>query len=134
MIPPDVLQKWPSLRALGLVVRSRFYLAKGTESNDAVLFILNAPKTTAAQLLANTRQHWGVENGLHRTLDVAFDEDSHRVRRSNAAANLTVIRKLALMIVKNPAIKDNKSVAIRRLRAAMEEDYVLELLALRPLS
>lgn len=133
MLPPDVLAKWPSVNALGLVCRSRFDIAKGTESNEAALFILNDPKTTSAQLLAITRGHWGVENGLHRTLDVTFKEDEHRVRRTHAAANLTVIRKLALMILKNPAINDKKSVALRRLRAAMEEDYVLELLALRPL-
>lgn len=133
MIPPEILAKWPSVKAFGLVVRSRFDVAKGTESNEAALFILNDPKTTSAQVLAMTRGHWGVENGLHRTLDVTFKEDEHRVRRANAAANLTVIRKLALMFLKNPAINDKKSIALRRLRAAMEEDYVLELLSLRPL-
>ena len=50
----------------------------------------------AQTILNTTRLHWGIENGLHRCLDVAFREESCAVHLLQAAANLGVIRKLAL--------------------------------------
>jgi predicted transposase YbfD/YdcC len=40
----------------------------------------------------SVRSHWGIENQLHRVLDVAFSEDNYRIRKDNAPQNLAVIR------------------------------------------
>lgn len=56
----------------------------------------------AQELLAATRGHWGIENGLHRRRDVTFQEDAIRQTRKNggrvqaAFNNLTIgiLRKL----------------------------------------
>lgn len=52
----------------------------------------------AEAILNATRLHWGIENGLHRCLDVAFRDDASVVHLRQAAANLGIIRKLALNI------------------------------------
>ena len=46
------------------------------------------------------RGHWGIENHLHWQLDVSFREDDCRVRTGHAAANLSVIRRFALGLLK----------------------------------
>ncbi|MCY3660399.1 MAG: ISAs1 family transposase [Caldilineaceae bacterium] len=51
-------------------------------------------------LLALVRGHWGVENGLHRTLDVQFREDDCRLRRGHAPAVMAILRRAALNMVK----------------------------------
>ena len=44
--------------------------------------------------------HWGVENGLHWELDVVFGEDLSQLRKDNSAANMNIIRKLVINILK----------------------------------
>ena len=43
----------------------------------------------------------GIENGLHWVLDVAFGEDLNRARQKNAQANLGVLRRVAVSMIKN---------------------------------
>ena len=45
------------------------------------------------------RAHWGIENNLHWVLDAILDEDYCLVRKDNAAANLSVLRKIVLNIL-----------------------------------
>ena len=52
--------------------------------------------TDAVQAAHAIRTHWSVENNLHWVLDVIFNEDYCLVRKDNAAANLNVLRKIAL--------------------------------------
>lgn len=40
------------------------------------------------------------ESGLHWTLDVSFGEDDHRVRVDNASENLSRVRRIDLMLLK----------------------------------
>ena len=48
---------------------------------------------------------------LHWHLDVTFLEDASRARKGNAAQNLSLIRKLALQVVKN--YSDKRSIRKR---------------------
>jgi predicted transposase YbfD/YdcC len=41
------------------------------------------------------RGHWGIENTLHWTLDVTFQEDLSRVRKGHGAQNMALVRKFA---------------------------------------
>jgi predicted transposase YbfD/YdcC len=51
------------------------------------------------------RGHWSIENQLHWVLDVAFHEDSSKVRKDNAPENLAIIRHIALNLLKQDAEK-----------------------------
>ena len=54
------------------------------------------------------REHWGVENELHYTLDVTFTEDASRVRKGNGPQITAAFRRVALSILKSDTtIKDN---------------------------
>lgn len=56
--------------------------------------------TDAATFRQAVRGHWGIENGLHRVLDIAFREDESRARMGASAANLVVLRHIALNLLK----------------------------------
>ena len=78
------------------------------------------------------RAHWAIENNLHWVLDIAFDEDSNRTRNGHSAANLAVIRHIALNLIK--AEKTAKvGVKIKQLKAGWDNNYLLHILGLTQL-
>jgi hypothetical protein len=69
-----------------------------------------------------TRAHWGIENGLHWTLDVVFREDECRARTGHSARNLSVLRKCSISMLRKD--KDAKQgLHRRRLHADRDESY-----------
>lgn len=80
-----------------------------------------------AQLLNIVREHWGIENRLHWTLDVVFDEDLARNRKDNAPANLAILRRLALNIAR--AHPDKKTSMRGKLkRAGWDQSFMFDML------
>lgn len=73
------------------------------------------------------RTHWGIENQLHWTLDVVFKEDASRVRTGFADQNLSIIRRMALNL-----LKQEKTLKVgiqnKRMRAAWDNDYLVKIL------
>lgn len=49
----------------------------------------------ARQWLAVDRQHWGIENRTHHTLDVTYREDESRVRHPNAVSVLGIFTRVS---------------------------------------
>src|SRR5438128_11066396 len=72
------------------------------------------------------RSHWAIENNLHWTLDVTFNEDQSRLRTGHGAKNMAVIRHFALNLVRKAS--DKRSIKRRRKRAAWDPDYLLQIL------
>lgn len=80
-----------------------------------------------AQLLEIVRQHWGIENRLHWTLDVVLDEDQARNRKDNAPANLAILRRLALNIAR--AHPDKKtSMRAKLKRAGWDQNFIFDMI------
>ena len=77
-----------------------------------------------AQLI---RDHWGIENKLHWSLDVCFAEDDSRLRQGHAAENLSRLRRLALNLLKQEK-STRLSLPRKRKRAAWRHDYLLTVL------
>lgn len=47
------------------------------------------------------RSHWGIENRLHWVKDVVFqEEDDSHIRLGNAPANLSILRAIALNLLR----------------------------------
>jgi predicted transposase YbfD/YdcC len=79
------------------------------------------------RLLHITRSHWGIENRLHRVLDVHFAEDRNRARKDNAPENLAILRRLALNILR--AHSDRTSVRRQIKRAAWDDALLMTTLS-----
>lgn len=101
---------------------------RGEVSSDIRYFLTSATLDGAA-LAAAVRNHWAIENSLHWVLDIGFREDECRVRNRNAAANLSVIRKIAINLIK--ADKSQKgSINGRRKAAGWDNDYMQKIIGL----
>jgi predicted transposase YbfD/YdcC len=72
------------------------------------------------------RGHWAIENKLHWTLDVVFNEDQSRLRKGHGAKNMAVVRHFAINLVR--AANDKRSVKSRRKVAGWDTDYLAALL------
>ena len=90
--------EWPNLKAVGMVRCQRTEKKTGKESLETRFFITSL--TDAGKACEAMRSHWGVENGLHWELDVVFGEDLSQLRKDNSAANMNIIRKLVINILK----------------------------------
>ena len=73
------------------------------------------------------RGHWGIENGLHWVLDVAFREDESRVRIGNAPENLALLRRMALTLLREEKTA-KVGIKAKRLKSGWSEDYLLRVL------
>lgn len=81
----------------------------------------------AAVDAAAVRGHWSIENRLHWQLDVTFQEDQSRVRNGHADANLSILRRATLSLLKNNRTQ-KIGIKGKRLVAAASDDYLLEVL------
>ena len=81
---------------------------------------------SAAAFAEAARSHWGIENNLHWTLDVTFNEDQSRLRTGHGAKNMAVVRHFALNLVRQCA--DKRSIKRRRKRAAWDPKFLLDIL------
>jgi predicted transposase YbfD/YdcC len=87
------------LRAVGMALTERTD-ARGGSCLEARYYILSV-LLTAEEFAEAVRGHWSIENNLHWQLDVSFREDECRVRTDPAPANLSVIRRFALGLLRN---------------------------------
>lgn len=101
---------------------------RGATKSD-IRYFLTSSGTDGPTLAAAVRDHWAIENSLHWVLDVGFREDDSRLRDRNAAANLAVIRKIAINLVK--ADKPQKeSIKGRRKAAGWDNEYMQKIAGL----
>jgi predicted transposase YbfD/YdcC len=90
-------ERWQGLRTLVRVEATRVVDGKESIENR---FYISSRLLSASEALNASRGHWSIENELHWVLDVAFREDECRVRAGHAAENLSMLRQLALSLLK----------------------------------
>jgi predicted transposase YbfD/YdcC len=114
---------WPEAAAVVLVNRSREVAGQRTTTSH---YYLGSFAGTAAEFARWARGHWDIENGLHWVLDVVFREDRSRVRQEHAGANLAMIRRIAVSLLRRAPGKG--SGVTKRLKAGWDENYLLHVL------
>jgi predicted transposase YbfD/YdcC len=112
-------ESWPGLKVVGMCFSEREI--KGSMTSELRYFI-GSRKADAKAYGRWLRGHWGIENNLHWQLDVSFDEDGNREHGRVAAANLALVRKLALALLERHP--DKASIKRKRFKAAMSTDYL----------
>jgi predicted transposase YbfD/YdcC len=119
---------WAGLKAFGCIRSSR--TIQGNTTTVYRYFLTSL--TDTAQFARSVRAHWGIENKLHWTLDVAFREDYARNRKDHSAANLAVLRKITVNLLRlEPTEKYGKqkfSLGRKRMYASYNPEFLLKIL------
>jgi len=104
-------------------------MTDGSKTVDARYFITSFTHVeTAAKSM---RSHWEIENNLHWTLDMMYNEDYIRSRKDHSPQNLAVLRKTALNLFKtapNPTGKANFSFHKKQITCMCDDDYLITIL------
>jgi len=114
---------WTNLCVIGMCASER---TAGGETTTEVRYFIGSKRAKARYYGQRLRGHWGIENSLHWQMDLTFREDASRISRRNGAENFALLRRLALTLLKRHPEK--RSVACKRLAAALDTDFLEEVL------
>jgi predicted transposase YbfD/YdcC len=117
-VDPDGL--WRDLSAVGTAITESTD-SQGRCRSEARYYILSA-LLSAKEFAEAVRGHRGIEDNLHWQLDVSFREDECRVRTDHAPANLSVIRRFALGLLKRET-SCRRGIETKRLKCAASDEY-----------
>jgi len=120
----DGKENWAALKSIVRITSIRDIKGAQTEEER---FYISSKLQTAEYFNKAVRAHWGIENSLHWSLDVQFNEDKSRKRKDNAAENFATVRRIALTKLTNTPFKRH-GVNNRRLIASWNEEYLKEVL------
>lgn len=115
--------EFAGLKAFGRIEETREIDGKAT--TEVRIFALSR-KLSPQALLETARAHWQIENALHWQLDVSFREDAARNRKDNGPANIAVLRRRALDVVRRDQTKG--SITEKLKRAGWNDRFLLKLL------
>jgi predicted transposase YbfD/YdcC len=120
----DGKQNWKNLITIGMVIQDKEVNNK--RSVESRYFICSINKD--AKLFAKgVRDHWGIENKVHWCLDIAFREDESRMRKGHSAGNFSVVRHIALNMLRHESTL-KVGIKNKRLKAAWDNGYLLKVL------
>jgi len=115
--------RFPQLTTIAMV-ESR--IERGDKIETERRSYISSRTLSAADFAEAVRGHWAIENNLHWTLDVTFNEDQSRLRIGHGAKNMAVVRHFALNLVRQVA--DKRSIKRRRKCAAFDPEFLMEIL------
>lgn len=115
---------WYGLRQWCRITRTRTDLKQGKTTTETVYMITSLPvsMTTPKQLLALNRNHWSIENKLHRVRDTLLHEDASTIRTGNAPQAMAALRNITVRLLRNI----HKSPTIAREKAARNLNVALK--------
>jgi len=114
------LDRWAKLKGIIEVVTDREDKGKISKERRYYITSLDADGERCGRVV---KSHWGIENNLHRQLDINFVEDASVVNTGYAAENLATFRRLALNM-----LGSGKGLLERRKKAGWNENYLTEII------
>jgi predicted transposase YbfD/YdcC len=125
-VPEDfpLREQWPTLQALGMAMNVT--VRDGKETSEVRYYILST-FPNGRRFAEAVRGHWGIENNLHWQLDVTFGEDDLRIRCGHGPANMSILMRTALALLKKET-SNGRGIATKRLAAGWNESYLEKIL------
>lgn len=123
------VNEWQNSTAVVKIESIREFKNSDKPTETATRYYISSLATNTEYFQRAIRSHWGIENKLHWTLDVAFSEDASRKRIGNSAQNFSLITKIALNLLKNEKT-DKQGVKGKRLKAGWDNQYLLKIINL----
>jgi predicted transposase YbfD/YdcC len=108
------------------IVRVRSRTGLKDKSRFDTRYFIASTHLTAERAGHAVRGHWLVENALHWTLDVVFNDDQSRLRKGHGAHNMAIVRHFAINLVRT--VNDKRSIKLRRKKAGWNPQYLASIL------
>jgi predicted transposase YbfD/YdcC len=120
--------RFPDLKS---IARVKAEVEQAGATTRSLRYYLSSATLSPERLAHAVRGHWGIENGLHRVLDVVFRDDQSRLRRGHGGArNMAIVRHFAINLVRLG--KDNRSIKTTRKLAGWKTAELARLLSPPP--
>jgi len=120
---PDDAPDFPGLAAFGRIEAER--TPDGRRPKRLMHYVALSKVLTPKAALDVNRSHWSIENQSHWQLDVVLREDDARTRKNYGPQNLSVIRRIALDMLR--AHPDQRSIRRKMNLAAWQPKFFYEL-------
>jgi predicted transposase YbfD/YdcC len=125
--PLPELAQWPGLQSVIVVETIRMAHQQAPVTSDYRVYISSLMRSATA-FVTMIRQHWDIENKLHWSLDVTFNEDRCRIRKDHAPENMTAARHIALNLLRQEH-SQYRSLRQKRFLCGLDEHYLLTVLS-----
>ncbi len=97
------------------------------KTTHEVQFYITSLASDANKIGSAIRQHWGIENSVHWTLDVTFHEDESQIRSLHSPQNFALLRRIALNALEREPTS-HRSIRQKSRRSAMNDHYMVSVL------
>jgi predicted transposase YbfD/YdcC len=103
-------EKWKTIQSIIRIDSTREVTQRGSKkiTRETRYHISSLKDPTPAVALRAVRDHWGIENTLHWTLDMSFNEDYSRIRKENAPEVMAIFRHMAINILQQGKREEKK--------------------------
>jgi len=117
------IDKWQKLLTIGVVILTA--IRNGKETTE-LRFFISSLGLGVKQFAKAVRNHWGIENTCHWSLDVTYREDDSRIRDAHARENFAWLNRFTLSLLKQHRGKG--SLAMKRRSCGWNPQFLLEVL------
>jgi predicted transposase YbfD/YdcC len=117
--------RWPGLQSIGMLEVKRTVNYETTRS--VRFFLTSLSYRQMKDFMRGARGHWNIEINLHWSLDVSFDDDLNRARVGHAQENLSILKRIALNMLK----KENSAkigIKAKRKKAAWDYNFLANII------
>ena len=125
--PASLRRMLPGLRTMVCVYREQH--RSDSSTTEHITFFASSLQPRARDHARLIRDHWKIENQLHWSLDVTFDEDHRRNRKHHGAAISGFISRLALSILQQDTSLTKMSLRAKRKVCGWDSDALEAVLA-----
>jgi predicted transposase YbfD/YdcC len=115
--------QWKGLRTIGLAVS---VVVRGSKETMEGRYYLSSLGMGVKRFARAVRNHWGIENTCHWSLDVTYREDDSRIRDEHLRDNFAWLNRFTLSLLKQHPGKG--SIAMKRRSCGWDENFLLEVL------
>ena len=121
----EIPKGWSTIQSVVMVERERTDWKK---TSYEVQYHISSLPADVKKISQAIREHWGVENNLHWSMDVVFGEDKSRIRKGHGSENFGTMRRQTLGLLKKDTSL-RKSIRLKRYHASMDNDYLLQVIS-----
>ncbi len=117
--------EWKGLKTI-VTIESEVFTTNTTLKERR--YFLSSLPPDPRKIQSAIRSHWMIENSVHWLLDVSFSEDACRVRKDHGPENLSIMRRIALNLLKKESTC-KLGIKSKRKKAGWSHKYLTRVLS-----